>query len=77
MSVLFSYLLFPSRQYVAHTVPLNWVQHKAGKICALGLSHLQAIVVIQPKVGNLFFSHKIAEGIFQFNQLNEEIMFGI
>ena len=35
------------------------------------------VVVIQTQVGNLFLAYKIPQGVFQFLELNEEIVFGI
>lgn len=35
------------------------------------------IVVIQTQVGNLFLAYKIPQGVFQFLELNEEILFEI
>lgn len=49
----------------------------AGQRGKASLHLSDGIVVIESQVSDLLFSHEIAQGIFQFHQLNKKIVLGI
>jgi hypothetical protein len=49
----------------------------AGRRGSTSLHPSDGIVVIKSQVSDLLFSHEVAQGIFQFHQLNEKIMLRI